>query len=102
MNAGMSPGRGQPAELLITESSVDTLIPKQIQQFFIVISRMLVKLVAIVIYAPLALIAGVGVTWLGISWADLYLKAQLPIKREMSNAKAPVLGQYVVQFAWSY
>ena len=100
MNAGMWPDRGRPVALLITESLVDMLIPKQTQQLFIVISRMLVKLVAIIIYTPLALIAGVGVTWLGISWAELYLKAQLPVKREMSNAKAPVLGQYVVQLAW--
>ncbi len=29
----------------------------------------------------------------GVYLGQIYMKAQLPVKREMSNAKAPVLGQ---------
>ena len=69
---------------IITRCTVDTRTVdgpfadafKQALESIISIS---IKLIAIVIYTPLALITGVGVTWLGINWAELYLKAQLPV-----------------------
>ena len=54
---------------------------------------MLVKFGAVVILTPIFLIPGVLVAVLGGICGQIYIKAQLSVKREMSNAKAPVLGQ---------
>ena len=54
---------------------------------------MLVKFAAVVILTPIFLIPGVLVAVLGGICGQIYIRAQLSVKREMSNAKAPVLGQ---------
>ena len=54
---------------------------------------MVVKFGAVVILTPIFLIPGVLVAVLGGICGQIYIKAQLSVKREMSNAKAPVLGQ---------
>ena len=54
---------------------------------------MVVKFGAVVIFTPIFLIPGVLVAVLGGICGQIYIKAQLSVKREMSNAKAPVLGQ---------
>jgi hypothetical protein len=43
--------------------------------------------------APLFFLPGILAAILGGTLGQIYLKAQLSIKRESSNAKAPVLGQ---------
>lgn len=53
---------------------------------------MVTKLTAVVIYAPIFLLAGILVAAVGGYLGQIYMKAQLPVKREMSNAKAPVLA----------
>ncbi len=56
---------------------------------------MIVKLGAVLSFTPIfivpATVVGVWGRWIG----QIYVAAQLPIKRELSNAKAPVLAQYV-------
>lgn len=54
---------------------------------------MLIKFSAVVLITPVFLIPGVVVAALGGFCGQVYIKAQLAVKREMSNAKAPVLGQ---------
>lgn len=39
-----------------------------------------------------AIIPGILVAAFGVSSGQLYIKAQLPVKRHMSNVRAPVLG----------
>ena len=53
---------------------------------------MLTKLGAVLIYAPVFLFAALFVAVIGGCLGQIYVKAQLPVKREMSTAKAPVLG----------
>ncbi|RXW23865.1 hypothetical protein EST38_g2012 [Candolleomyces aberdarensis] len=55
---------------------------------------MLVKFGAVVILTPIFLVPGVLVAVLGGICGQWYIKAQLSVKREMSNAKAPVLGHF--------
>ncbi|KAF9807084.1 hypothetical protein IEO21_08395 [Rhodonia placenta] len=55
---------------------------------------MVVKLAAVVIMSPVFLIPGVLVAVLGGWCGQIYMKAQLSVKREMSNARAPVLGHF--------
>lgn len=72
------------------------------------IMYMIFRLVGVVIISPVFLMPGVLVAFLGVACAQLYIKAQLSIKRrppnsfysrttkldegEMSNARSPVLG----------
>ncbi len=56
---------------------------------------MLIKFVAVVIVTPLFLFPSVIVALAGAWCGQVYIKAQLSVKREMSNAKSPVLSQYV-------
>lgn len=53
---------------------------------------MIMKFGAVVLYTPLflmpSILIAVGGGWLG----TIYIKAQLSVKREMSNAKSPILG----------
>ncbi|KZP16764.1 P-loop containing nucleoside triphosphate hydrolase protein [Athelia psychrophila] len=55
---------------------------------------MLAKLVAIVWLTPVFVFPGIVVAFLGGWCGQIYIKAQLSVKREMSNAKSPVLGHF--------
>ncbi|KAF8058246.1 hypothetical protein FPV67DRAFT_1565726 [Lyophyllum atratum] len=55
---------------------------------------MLVKFGAVVLFTPAFLIPGILVAILGGWCGQIYIAAQLSVKREMSNAKAPVLGHF--------
>jgi hypothetical protein len=54
---------------------------------------MVVKFTAVVVLTPAFLLPGVLVAIAGGYCGQLYIQAQLSVKREMSNAKQPVLGQ---------
>lgn len=54
---------------------------------------MVIKLAAIVILTPIFIIPGVLIFIAGALCGQIYIRAQLCAKREMSNAKAPVLSQ---------
>ncbi len=54
---------------------------------------MLLKFSAVVVFTPAFLVPGLIMGIAGVYLGQIYMKAQLPVKREMSNAKAPVLGQ---------
>ncbi|KAH7929355.1 P-loop containing nucleoside triphosphate hydrolase protein [Leucogyrophana mollusca] len=56
--------------------------------------KMLVKLGAVVLMTPVFLVPGVVVGVIGGIVGRIYMKAQLSVKREMSIAKAPVLGHF--------
>ncbi|KAG1749648.1 uncharacterized protein EDB91DRAFT_1334077 [Suillus paluster] len=55
---------------------------------------MVVKLGAVVFMTPVFLAPGLFIGLLGGWIGRIYMKAQLSVKREMSNAKAPVLGHF--------
>lgn len=52
------------------------------------------KLGAVILFAPIFLFPAIAIASVGGFLGKVYLKAQLPIKREMSNAKGPVLGVF--------
>ncbi len=54
---------------------------------------MLMKLSAVVFMTPIFLVPGIIIGALGGWIGQIYMAAQLSVKREMSNAKAPVVGQ---------
>lgn len=55
---------------------------------------LIVKLGTVVLFAPVFIIPVVVVAGIGGFLGSVYMRAQLSIKREMSNAKAPVLGAF--------
>ncbi|EMD41585.1 hypothetical protein CERSUDRAFT_110141 [Gelatoporia subvermispora B] len=76
---------------------IDT-IDSKVQNFvFYLINQTLdmgVRLFAVVIFSPIFSIPGVIIVVTGGACGRVYMKAQLCVKREMSNAKAPVLGHF--------
>ncbi|KAI9059804.1 multidrug resistance-associated ABC transporter [Trametes sanguinea] len=55
---------------------------------------MLMKFLAVVSFSPVFTVPGAIVAALGGWCGQIYMKAQLSVKREMSNARAPVLGHF--------
>ncbi|KZT67112.1 P-loop containing nucleoside triphosphate hydrolase protein [Daedalea quercina L-15889] len=79
--------------------AVDMQIPRFLGDFLNFSMSMLLKLGAILATSPTfsvpaVFIAGAG-GWIG----RIYIKAQLSVKRERSNAQAPVLGHFGAAFA---
>lgn len=56
-----------------------------------VIIGTLTKLGAVVIFTPLFLIPGVAAAFLGLYLGDMYLRTQLPVKREMRYPKILII-----------
>ncbi|KZV74802.1 P-loop containing nucleoside triphosphate hydrolase protein [Peniophora sp. CONT] len=59
-----------------------------------ILVTMIVKLTSIVIYTPIFLVPGALFFAAGAYTGNVYMAAQLSVKREMSNKKAPVLGHF--------
>ena len=57
-------------------------------------STMITKLGGIVMFSPIFLVAGLVIAAAGGWCGEIYMKAQLSVKREMSNARAPVLANF--------
>lgn len=55
---------------------------------------MLVKLIAVLVFTPIWIIPSVLVAVVGAWIGNIYINAQLPVKREMSNARSPVLAHF--------
>ena len=52
------------------------------------------RLGAVVIFSPIFLIFGIILAVVGGWLGQVYMKARLSVKREMSNAKAPVMSHF--------
>ncbi|KAH9059056.1 hypothetical protein EDB87DRAFT_1577854 [Lactarius vividus] len=88
-----------PTSRIITRVTQDirTLDSPLADAFFWVMDisvAMLLKFVAVVYLTPGFSVPGIAVAVLGGWLGRVYMKAQIAIKREMSNAKAPVLGHF--------
>ncbi|KAF8811726.1 hypothetical protein BYT27DRAFT_7160557 [Phlegmacium glaucopus] len=74
--------------------AVDGPIPNAIVTLNEIGITLLTKLVVIVIFTPIFLFPGIAVAMLGASLGNLYLRAQLSVRREMSNARSPLLANF--------
>lgn len=54
----------------------------------------LTKFLAVIVYSPVFIVPGLVVGLLGYWIGRVYMYAQLPVKREMSNAKSPVYSHF--------
>ncbi|KAK0238173.1 hypothetical protein EDD85DRAFT_833297 [Armillaria nabsnona] len=74
--------------------AVDSMVPMFLLAVFELTLAMLIKFIAVVAFTPIFLFPGILVGILGAWCGQIYIKAQLSVKRELSNAKAPVLGHF--------
>ncbi|KAI0360840.1 multidrug resistance-associated ABC transporter [Trametes cingulata] len=74
--------------------TIDSTIPRQIFSTLGTTIFMFLRVVAAVIMAPLFIVPSAIVGAVGALLASVYIKAQMCVKREMSNARSPVLGHF--------
>jgi len=79
--------------------AVDMPIPRFLGDILIYTMSILLKLGAVVATSPIFSVPAVLVVGAGGWVGRIYMKAQLSIKRERSNAQAPVLGHFGAAFA---
>ena len=75
-------------------SLVDGPVSNSFSWFIDISASMLLKFLAVVFITPGFTGPGVAIAILGGWLGRVYMRAQIAIKREMSNAKAPVLGHF--------
>ncbi|KAJ7646982.1 P-loop containing nucleoside triphosphate hydrolase protein [Roridomyces roridus] len=88
-----------PASRIITRSTqdisaIDGGVPDALQALLEITVAVLTKFFAVVLFAPISFFGGVLVGLIGGMCGRIYLASQLSVKREMSNAKAPVLAHF--------
>ncbi|KAJ7288037.1 hypothetical protein C8J57DRAFT_1641031 [Mycena rebaudengoi] len=73
---------------------VDDILPNRFWPLSSLLTSMLVQFVAVVIYTPIFFFPGLLVAAVGSWVGQIYIATQLPVKRLMSNARAPVLAHF--------
>ncbi len=76
--------------------TVDNGIPFVIYRFTELNLQLIIQFGSIILFSPAFIFPGVVLTCLGGVFGQLYMKAQLPVKRCNANAKSPLLGQCVL------
>ncbi|KAL1740785.1 P-loop containing nucleoside triphosphate hydrolase protein [Schizophyllum fasciatum] len=74
--------------------SIDDGVQNQLYLFCESTVTMIAKLIAVVVMTPIFLLTGAIVFMIGGFCGQVYIKAQLSVKRELSNARAPVLAHF--------
>lgn len=78
----------------MTPPAVDGQLANTLSWVLELTVAMLMKFFAVVSFSPVFAIPGLIVSMVGGWCGQIYMKAQLSVKREMSNARAPVLGHF--------
>lgn len=60
---------------------------------------MIIKFIAVVVISPAFLVPGLLLAALGVWYGRIYLRPQLAVKREQSNARSPLLSHFSAAFA---
>ena len=71
--------------------TVDSTIPDCLNAVLTMGISMLAKFVAVVVFSLTFLFPGVVAFAIGAVLGQIYIKSQLSVKREMSNARSPIL-----------
>ncbi|KAJ7272088.1 hypothetical protein B0H12DRAFT_1200283 [Mycena haematopus] len=84
-----------PTSRIITRCTVDiSSIDNEVAEGLQLTLAMLIKFAAVVLFTPVFFFAGAVVGILGAMCGRIYMASQLSVKREQSNAKAPVLAHF--------
>ncbi|KAJ7088646.1 P-loop containing nucleoside triphosphate hydrolase protein [Mycena epipterygia] len=73
---------------------IDNPLPSTLYLFTDLNSKLVIKLTAIALFTPEFVVPGILALLLGGGLSQIYLTAQRAVKREMSNAIAPVIGHF--------
>ncbi|KAJ6585523.1 multidrug resistance-associated ABC transporter [Mycena capillaripes] len=82
------------ARCTVDISVIDSMIPEDLRALIEMTISMLTKFGAVVLFTPVFFFAGTLVGILGALCCRIYIASQLSVKREQSNAKAPVLSHF--------
>ncbi|KAF7320184.1 ATP-binding cassette transporter [Mycena kentingensis (nom. inval.)] len=82
------------ARITVDIQALDNTLPAQLWEVVQLTLILLVSLASVVFFSPEFILPGAIVGILGFWCGHMYIAAQLSIKREMSKAKAPVLGHF--------
>ncbi|TFK79744.1 P-loop containing nucleoside triphosphate hydrolase protein [Polyporus arcularius HHB13444] len=74
--------------------TVDTRFARVSEMLVELVAFLVLKMCAVVFFSPIFLFPAMLVAFFGAVVGNIFMKAQLSVKREMSNAKAPVLGHF--------
>lgn len=74
--------------------TVDGQIPRDLNTLLDLTLNVLTKFGAVVLFTPAFAFPGIAVALAGVWYGQMYMKAQLCVKREMSNARSPVLSHF--------
>ncbi|KAG8864753.1 hypothetical protein FRB96_003338, partial [Tulasnella sp. 330] len=75
-------------------TAIDTMIPSLFSTLIEMTTSLLLKFAAVLLYSPIFLLPGIAVGAGGAWIGSIYMKAQLPVKREMSNSRSPVYSHF--------
>ncbi|KAG5644692.1 hypothetical protein DXG03_007915 [Asterophora parasitica] len=75
-------------------NAVDSVIPDLVSNLFAIVATLIVHFGAIILLAPRVGIFGLAIFAYGAFIGNVYMKAQMSVKRELSKAKAPVLAHF--------
>lgn len=78
--------------------AVDGAVPKWFGLIVEMTLQMIAEMGVVVTVSPAFILPSAVIAALGAWIGQLYMKAQLAVKRERSNAKAPVLGHFGAAF----
>jgi hypothetical protein len=78
----------------LTRVSVDDPIPWEFVWLTWTILSMLARFIAVVLFSPIFLLPGMVAAGLAGWCGHVYMRSQMSVKREMSNARSPVLGHF--------
>ena len=56
--------------------------------------HVVLRFIAVLLYSPVFLFPGVAIGTIGAWLGQVYIRAQLAVKREMSNAKSPIYSHF--------
>ncbi|KAL1942566.1 hypothetical protein VTO73DRAFT_6168 [Trametes versicolor] len=74
--------------------TLDVGIAGATEQFVDSTIYMLLKMFAVVLFSPIFVVPAIMVTLAGCACGNVFMKAKLSVKRELSNSKAPVLSHF--------
>ncbi|KAH9851409.1 multidrug resistance-associated ABC transporter [Lenzites betulinus] len=74
--------------------AVDTSLPKYVLAVIETAIFMTLRIIAVALVAPIFIVPAVIIGAAGALLGRIYMKAQICVKREMSNTRAPVLGHF--------
>ncbi|CAE6479744.1 unnamed protein product [Rhizoctonia solani] len=74
--------------------SVDGSLPDGLNNLIDMTIQLISRFIAVVVFSPIFTIPGAAIFVLGIWVGQIYIAAQLSVKREMSNARSPLFSHF--------